>query len=229
MSYRRHVDGLHNVYWPAFVDIFVVLLAVSLLALPPREPPPPKKPPPPPPPKPTSIITPMRPEQFRAKRLLCRLGLAVRELTVPNVEISGDGIRIKVPGTLVETDLNLPKESKKLADEIKDNVFDSGLQSHWSKDPVSISITGVAVEFYSSADEYDASAVYARRLSGYLRDSLAGVKEPVRVTWSGTVYGSGVRSQVFITVHTSLTDRARAQAEDDRQDGMEPCPSSPKL
>jgi hypothetical protein len=123
----------------------------------------------------------------------------------------------------------LPEEGKRLADDLRRAVFDSGLRSHWTGDPVSVNITGIAVQFVSGPDDYGASESYARQLHNYLNIKLANVRDPVTVTWLGTVRVATSRPQVSIVIYTALTDPARDQADVDRQQGMEPCPSSPKL
>src|SRR5215472_2766285 len=230
MSYRRRVRSRSDIYWPAFVDIFVVLLAVSLLALP-------EKPPPgimcnspnhcvPPEPK----VTPMRSEQFLVKRLSCRLDIALRELkpALPNAVASGNSILVRIPGPPVQDGGgDLSEETKRTADTVKSALFDSGLRSHWSDDPVSIEITEVATEFVSGPQDQAASASYIARLHGYISTSLEAIRPSVSVAWSGTVRGSASRPQLFITIITALTEKARAQAEAERLAGMEPCPISP--
>jgi hypothetical protein len=227
MRYRRHLDGRHDIHWPAFVDIFIVLMAVSLLAIP--APPvsrqgdsrrtPPKPP------------TPMTPEQFRDKRLSCRLGLAEGELKpmLPDSSAAGGSIALKIPDLSLTGGAELPEKAKRLADDVRRAVFDSNLRSRWTSDPaISVKITGIAVQFVSGPDDYGAIEPYARQLYNYLKTRLANVSHPVAVTWLGTVRAATSRPQVSIVILTALTDQARDQAETDRQQGNKPCPSSPK-
>lgn len=233
MSYRRRLRSRSDIYWPAFVDIFVVLLAVSLLALPEKPPPgvicnppnhcalPPKSPP--------SPIIPMRSEQFRAKRLSCRLDIALGELkpSLPNITSSGDSIRLKLPPPPPEKGAELSEEVRSIADHLKSSVFDSDLRSRWRNDPISLDITELAIQF-DSGPEDQVAAPYAGRLHDYVSHSLATISEPVPVRWRGSVNSSTVRPQLFIVISTTLTDNAKTQAEADRQTGTDPCPSSPK-
>jgi hypothetical protein len=234
MRYRRHLDGRHDIHWPAFVDIFIVLMAVSLLGIPTT---PPANHPsatngqtvPTKAGSPDTKIVKMRPDQFRDKRLSCRLVLAERELKLilPDSSAAGGSIRVKIPGVSLTSGSELPGEAKQSADHIRGAIFD--LRSRWSSEPaISVNITKMAVRFDGGQDDCVARAIYAAKLRDHLSSLLPNADVPVTVEACRNSDRSGARPQVWIITYTELTGPAQVQAEADRQQGKEPCPISPK-
>jgi hypothetical protein len=237
MSFGRRLRGSPDVYWPAFVDVFVVLLAVAMLATP--------APPPPPPIGPTcnapshcevtirppSTKPEMTFEQFQDKRLTCRTITAaetIKRVVAAGTPVAvGASIRFVVPVTPVQSEDALPKVTKRIADSIVEAIFRSDLRLRLQQDPMSIRLSGVSVRKTSTRKDEAVSTSYAEQLQDYLAQALAGTKDSVQVTHEFTEHKSQQSPQVWINLSTALIDEARTRARTDWEQGLKPCPISP--
>jgi hypothetical protein len=226
MRHRSRIRA--DVYWPAFVDIFVVLFAISFLAAGVKPPPPICNPPnqctlpPKAPPEGNNKPPSMTREQYLYKRRLCHLNSAVAGLPASlKAYISGDVLRIPVPGNLSDTGTDLPSESKNVVDQLKKSLFESGLTKTW-RDELSLELNDLTVHVDSIPGEYQAAESHAKRLKTYLDLTV------MPVTWRVTANPDLRRPQIYLAISSALSQSAQNQGMEDRNNGVEPCRSSPK-
>lgn len=241
MSFGRRLRGSQDVYWPAFVDLFVVLLAVAMLLATPAPPPRPSPPLGPICAAPNHCEAPlplpskkpeMTLEQFEEKRLTCRTRAATdtikQVLTAETPVAAGTSIRFVVPLVSAQSGDALPKVTKQIADSIVEAIFRSNLRSRLQQEPISIRLSGVSVQTISSRNDEAVSNPYAEQLQDYLNKSLTGTNDPLHATHQFNEPRSQQNPQVWINLSMALIDEARTQARTDWEQGQKPCPISPK-
>lgn len=238
MSFGRRMRGSQDIYWPAFVDVFMVLLAVAVLAAPIATPLPlpgpicaaPNRcvaPLLPPPIKPEMTL-----EQFEDKRLACRTRIAADEirrvLTVVAPVPVGASIMFTVPPPPAQLGNALPERTEQVADSLVESIFHTDLRLRLEQQPTSIRLAGVSVQAVFSRKDEATSAAYAEQLQDYLAEALRRRNESFRVTHNFIEPPSQRSPQVWINVLMVLLDEAKTQATTDWEKGQKPCPISPK-